>query len=638
MERVVTFVWVVGSLVKLFPDAVPPESPATAIELSCARNEYESAQIAVRPTNAIERLTVRVSDLSQAEGQGAIPAAHVRCRFVGCVPIEHNTYYTPDEELICKAPAEVPDVLLADDTIALAADRTQSIWVSVYVPMDTQAGPYTGAVEVDADGQVISVPITVHVHDFAVPEERHLYVTNWFSDGNVCAPVGAERGSDEHYRMLGVYAANMGTHRQNVFWVPWRLIAVTRDADGALSFDYAKFDRYIETFLSAGVDGRIELHATAHRGEGGWSSPDVIPVTIQAKDAASGESVSLPPEQGLGPLLADLERHLEERGWLERAMIHISDEPHLGNIDGWRKASAFVHQYAPRIKRIEAIETRNFHDALEVWVPKLSHLRNWYPWFDDARKRGNEMWYYICCHPTGLYPNRFLDYSLAKVRLLHWINYRYDLPGYLHWGFNFWKGDPFAAPDKGLPPGDRNIVYPGPADNPYSLLDSIRWEVQRDSIEDFEYLWLLEHCHAQVRERLGDPAKDLDASARSRELCGKLVRTFTDYEKDPAGIASVRDQLTREIESALEPPLLLWQSAPPMDQYVAAGPTAVEIHGVTEPGARVSVNGRNVTLSQDGSFKGWVFKWDAAFDATVKVETDQGTKEQTRHFESRSKG
>lgn len=637
MEAVtlVLLIWTVDSLQKLLPDAAPPEAPAARIELACAQNEFEAGQIAIRAGSEVKELRVRASDLKRTGGEGAIPAEHVACNFVGFIPIEHNTYYTPDEELLCKAPGEIPDVLLADEKIALPADRTQTIWVSVYVPKETPAGRYTGTIEVEADGEVTPVPIEVQVFDFAVPDERHLYVTNWFSTGNIVGPVGAEPESEEFFMMLRVYADNMASHRQNVFWIPWRLIKVTREPDGSLAFDYSKFDRYVETFLDAGVDGRIEIQATAHRGKGGWESRDVIPMTVQATDRATGEAATLSAEEGLGPLLAALEKHLEERGWLERAMIHISDEPYLRNLESWREASAFVHRYAPRIKRIEAIESRRFDGALEVWAPKLSHLRNWYSYYDEARKQGSEMWYYICCHPPGVYMNRFLDYALIKTRLLHWVNYRYDLPGYLHWGFNFWVGDPFGPPPEGLPPGDRNIVYPGPEDNPYSLLNSIRWEVQRDSIEDFEYMWLLEQRNREVIEGLGEAAKGFDPRARSRELCGKLVRTFTDYEKAPARFQEVRATLGREIESALEEPLVLLESAPSEDSYVAPAPTVIEFDGVTRPGARVVADGSDVEVAEDGTFQFRVFSWKDAHTARVTVETDQGTKELVRVFEGR---
>src|SRR5690606_1352327 len=77
-------------------------------------------------------------------------------------------------------------------------------------------------------------------------------------------------------------------------------------------------------------------------------------------------------------------------------------------------------------------------------------------------------WFYTCLWPKGNYANRFIDLPLIKTRLIHWINHKYAIDGYLHWGFNWWTEEPFAETtfinDTGgnlLPGGDSWIVYPG---------------------------------------------------------------------------------------------------------------------------------------------------------------------------------
>src|SRR5438067_8936152 len=68
--------------------------------------------------------------------------------------------------------------------------------------------------------------------------------------------------------------------------------------------------------------------------------------------------------------------------------------------------------------------------------------------------------------------------------------------GFLHWGFNYWHkmeseqiGDPFAdasnASWPGIPYGDPFMIYPGPDGQP---LDSIRWEVFAESLQDYATL------------------------------------------------------------------------------------------------------------------------------------------------------
>jgi hypothetical protein len=105
-------------------------------------------------------------------------------------------------------------------------------------------------------------------------------------------------------------------------------------------------------------------------------------------------------------------------------------------------------------------------------------------------------WVYYCCFPQGRYLNRFMDTPLPKIRMAGWTFYRLGAKGFLHWGFNYWNkldreepANPFheaasgAAPS--IPYGDGFVIYPGPDGKP---LDSIRWEVFAESLQDYAIL------------------------------------------------------------------------------------------------------------------------------------------------------
>ena len=79
-----------------------------------------------------------------------------------------------------------------------------------------------------------------------------------------------------------------------------------------------------------------------------------------------------------------------------------------------------------------------------------------------------------------------------------WLFYKLGARGFLHWGFNYWQRvgseeplDPFFHGDSGewpgIPFGDPFVIYPGP-DGP---IDSIRWEVFAESLQDFAILIFL---------------------------------------------------------------------------------------------------------------------------------------------------
>ena len=73
---------------------------------------------------------------------------------------------------------------------------------------------------------------------------------------------------------------------------------------------------------------------------------------------------------------------------------------------------------------------------------------------------------WTCCsrEPSSGFVGLARDYPLLKVRLLHWLNFRYSFTGFLHWGWNYWTPEPVKdtqpvidANTQLLPPGDAFI-------------------------------------------------------------------------------------------------------------------------------------------------------------------------------------
>ena len=620
-------VWVAGQHEKVFRDTVPPENATTTLRLEAARNEFEPAQFAARSDKPLAGLTIETTPLRQAVGGAVIPAENLAWNFVGFIPLRKNTRDAA-KLWVRRAPCEVPDPLLDDRKLDLPANTTQPVWLTVRVPRDAKPGLYRGQVRVLAGKESAALPVELTVWPFTLPDERHLFITNWFNVSRIARAHGVELWSDTFWRLLARYADAMATHRQNVALVPWRLIQVTRRRDGSLALDYSRFDRYVEVFERAAVADRLEIGHIARFGPGGWGSKTIVLTSVPATDEATGKRINLSPEDGLAPLLSDLEKHLAAKGWLGKAMIHVADEPSIRNVASWRKASEFVHRAARRLRRIDAIETLDFAGALEVWVPKLSHYERWRSAY-EARRADNEFWFYICCHPYGNhYPNRFLDYPLACVRVLHWINFAYDLAGYLHWGLNFWPEDPFGPPPDRLPPGDTHVIYPG-KDGP---LSSLRWEIQRESIEDYEYLHLLMTKTAALKKRLGKGAAFIDERRRALELCRRVIPSITTWERDPAKLAAVRAAIADEIVALDAEPLLLVQTEPAAGATLVNGPIAVEVRGVVQPGTTVKVSGRTVEVRPDGSFACLGSVRGDPGEIAIEAERDGKKRTTTRRF------
>lgn len=553
-------VWVADPLAKVLRDSPPVDQPGQ-ISVRAARNEYESAQIVVTAVNAISSLTASVSAIS---GPGSVKPSVTR-NFVGYVPVEHGTPYTLLSHLVAVAPCDFPDPLLESSSVSVEAGKNQPIWLTVRVPANTRPGRYTGSVTVTGDGESVSVPLSIEVSPAMLPSRRTLSFTNWFNIETIADYHGLTQWSEAYWTVLATYGQFMANYRMNTIRSQLnRLIIARDDGSGQYAFDFSRFDRWVELFKSVGAIGTIEGGHICGRltyegtdfyvwfptllNPDGSTKPKPPPTVATSPEAVAWYSQFLPA----------LQQHLEQKGWIDSYIQHVGDEPLSQSAASYRGVAAIVRQYAPRFRIVDAIECTDLVGAVDIWVPQTRFYGDNRTFFEQRKAAGEQVWVYTCLTPKGEYMNRFVDYPLIDVRLLHWVNFKYNLPGYLHWGLNFWHGDPFTkieynwgSPTSAFqPPGDTHIVYKGA----YGPLSSIRLEALRDGIEDYELLRLL------ARK---DPA-------RAQAMCDSVVRSLTDYTRDSASFRGVRWQL---LDALAENPLSVDQTKalPPDSQVFMLG-------------------------------------------------------------------
>ena len=503
---------------------------------------------------------------------------------------------------------------------------TQPLWITVSVPRDAAPGDYEGTLAVPWEGGEESVALKLTVWPFELPEEQHLAFTNWINPGALAKHHGVELYSDEFWAILGAYARVASEHHQNVLWVNLGLVGIAQDPNGQFSHDWERFDLWVETVSENGCGRLIEIQPLGHWADG-WESTEIA---FHGYNVETPEGPkSLPAEEVLPKLLPALQAHLEERGWVDRTVIHIADEPAVHHVASWSEKSAWVKSLAPKLRRLDAIEAPDFGEHLEIWVPKLNHFYNWQTHYDAAREAGAEMWFYTCCHPTAGYPNRFLDFPLMETRILQWYNWRFSMSGYLHWGLNFWDDDPLnSCGGENLPPGDCWIVYPG-EDGP---LSSIRFEALRDGFEDYETLWLLAERTRQIAEELSVPEGAFDPDQRSDELARMLVRGVVDYSGDPDELRAVREAAAGEIIQLDAGPKAVVATEPPTYHELAGWPIVVATRIWTEDGCEVQVNGGAAHKQPDGSWAHHTFLGKPTDEVTVTITKGDATKTVVRRF------
>ncbi|WP_461671121.1 DUF4091 domain-containing protein, partial [Mycobacterium tuberculosis] len=238
----------------------------------------------------------------------------------------------------------------------------------------------------------------------------------------------------------------------------------------------------------------------------------------------------------LDKLLPELTSLLMKQGLRERSYFHISDEPSAQHMESYRAAAAIAFKHLDGFTVIDALSDYSFFEQglVQKPVPAVDHLN---VFLDNGVP---DLWTYYCCAQSRDVANRFFNMPSSRNRILGIQLYKYQIQGFLHWGYNFWFSqysvrpvDPFRVTDAGLafPSGDPYLVYPGP-DGP---IESIRLLVMHEALQDLRALRQLEELigREQVLELLEEDVEE--------EL------TLKQYPRNSEWLLAKREQVNRRI-------------------------------------------------------------------------------------------
>lgn len=603
---------------------VPNEQTPKTLAIAGAKGESVSAQAVYSPGTAIAAATCSISDLTNRESGAAIQSSAIRLNWVRYIPIQRNSPDIPADELEIKAPNCFPDPFWESGTIPISYGYlaiinnglyivcySNPLWINIDIPRDARAGDYTGILTVTGDGEASMLPVTLHVWDFALPEKQHVSVINWCS--LPLCPFKGELYEKEYWDVLSRDLKFLAANGQTDITHPG-FDLIVKKGDG---WDTALFEKWTETALAAGMR-QFHLHGL---GQGRTIAHLAYMSEINPLNPATVEK------------LAAVEEVLKRRGWNGRFIANICDEPFIMNEISYMERVAEIKKVAPGIRLIEAMEAEYMGDV-DVYCPKLNHLNMWYPRFKELQDAGKEMWYYICLHPTGRYPNRFVDQSMLKHRVLFWIHYLYGLDGYLHWGGNFYQDEnPYSEAGIGgntLPLGDAAVWYPGEK----GPVGSLRFTAQHDGLQDYGYLEVLENRVSALKERIGEKeAFWVQPRQRPLELTRRVIWGFHDYTRDPQILLDTRREIAEEIECLGDDFYLYVQTSPADRAVFPHGPRNLGIRGLVPPGAVVTVNGVKVeNIRPSGYFLLYHFLLDGEPDVVIRADYKGRTRTITRSF------
>lgn len=471
----------------LFPGTSDGQSH---INLSTARGSYACCQMLLHTSDNNAPFQLSVSCSQGLPRPSCFEILPVCVNRNSCFIEDLDTQRTPLHKLenyyTKRAPFWVYDALKPIDEIVICQGTETALYLKWYIPSETEPGVYRGTVTLKNKRETISVPYEIEIFHAEVPKIGEFQMINWIAPSAV--HYGFEQFSSKHWNVLKELNKLACEARQTHVNVNASFFYF-RTENGKIVFQFDRAKKYIQMCMELGcrfIEG-----------------PSLKELYFATSPNASEDELCSPScLEFLSAFLEQWYTFLQENNYTAITVQHIFDEPRDKNVHLYKELGNLVKEKMPNIPTLDAVLTTQLANTPDIIIPTTRFYQLHKSEFDDLAQNGRKLWLYTCCWPSAPYLNRFLDMPLLSVRYIHWLCYLLKVPAYLHWGFCFQADSqdaftessiPFKIFDDSLeqylPPGDTNIVYPVDG----IPVGSVRLEMQRAGIEDFELLSQLSH-------------------------------------------------------------------------------------------------------------------------------------------------
>ena len=538
----------VSSLCKVFPDGTTIE------ELHCRRltglkGETLSFQIAYH-WNGESIEYGRIDVLSPLRN-----AVHIR--MVELVPCEYPCHARRDDGYLAVNPGMYPDRLveIPEWGFPLIPGQWRSLWVTIELAEPMKAGEYPVKLLLKKDEQILCEPqILCEVLDLPLPK-LPIPHTEWFHSDCLAQYYQVDVFSERYWEITEAFIQEAVKHKCNMLLTPVftppldtvvggerltvQLVDVTVE-EGLYTFGFDNFHRWIKMALTCGIEYFEISHLFSQWGA--IAAPKIMAYKNGRYQQIFGWETDAAGEayrEFLHQFLTALKKELQASGIMERTYFHISDEPQMEQIESFRKAWEGVAKDLQDCKVIDALSDYVFYKEGLIRQPvcALDHIN---PFLEN---RPAHLWGYYCTAQCVDVSNRFIVLPGYRTRILGTQLYKYQLDGFLHWGYNFYNSqfsrypiDPYRCTDAGWAfcSGDPFLVYPGRDGRPES---SIRLMLMDEAMTDY--------CAFIALEQLTGREKVL-------ELIDVQKVTFDDYPQDESYLLDLRARVNQEIKNLLD--------------------------------------------------------------------------------------
>ena len=557
-------VWWAEGVYKPMKDTPVPTRRGRKVRLSAAGGEYESFIVVVNPHQDLHGLNVAITGL---------PAGfEVKVRKVEYVHVN-----TPSDSFGYVGEWPDPLPLLEEPCEAISGENT-SFWVTIKTPRGKRARSYRGRVMVsDASGWKVSVPLRLKVRKFSLPATTTVSSGYglWFEHViNYENLHTLEQQKEVFYKYLDTYLDYKIAPYDPFRYAPFK---TTINADGTVDIDFTEFNKVAEKYF----------------GEGGFNS---FVVNVEGLGSCCGNGFSrgvfggyelgTPEHEALmAQYLPKLQEGLEKAGVLDKCYIYWGDEPLDGAYPYIREVHTLMKKYAPRIRTFMTEQVTWLEKPVDFDVADVTDIScvSWncfdnHPKVADYSGPGQEVWSYLCCATKYPYFTNFVDHNGIDLRLWLWASYMYGMKGILIWSATCWNsacimpegqlmevwdtpdcygigksGPEFFACGDGImfypnnrhPNQDKTTAYTG------DPIPCIRMEINRDGIEDYDYLTMLKERIPRMRKRDAERARALLTLPEEVFMDDDADHPEKYYIQDPQFLLQRRDQVAKLIEKYL---------------------------------------------------------------------------------------
>jgi len=534
-------VWAVPSVQKVRPED-PVEGSnlvwsgkTKTVTISGAKNEHVPFQVVVttpppptRYDKASSGFRVESSDLVSPAGRIAkdrvkLYLEHVVLCYGKSSPVGATGFW-PDALVPLTGPFGM-------DSEFRSFVRNRAIWIDVQIPDNAPAGAYTGTVDVTRNGQPIDrLTLALKVYNFALPQETHLITYIGLSSSRLARFYGLKEDSPELRTLVGRYYEFLYANRMEPWFHDMLQPEVKESADGNIEvrFNDREYARYMNTLKTK----RVVLEAQPGEIPGGQSSAPF----------------SEPFNRRVTAYVKQIYAYYSRNGWLSRLVFNSPiDEPNTAQqYADTRRWAELVHKAAPGVPFLvtESPVPDNpgwgtlagFANNFSIHGNELNHPQVKRA-IREEQAKGGEITWYISCDQVYPQPNYFIDGPAMDPVMVPWITWRYGMNGILYWDIAFWSQTPdpwldpvtylsgFLCSDGYIVNGEGCMVYPGNRAKRYTgqndvdgPVSSIRLELLREGIEDYEYLWLLKSLGDSDFADRAVQGMAVDVSAFSRNV------------------------------------------------------------------------------------------------------------------------